>query len=211
MATLNDILTQVNSYFALSGSVPVGDDYTLLTYYANRALSEAAATAQLPEFQRQYITTTSTLATISLPSNFREFMGPPQVRLSSGTYDTYEEIKPHDKYAKNASDKYCYVLGNPADGFSAVFNNLTANATLSIDYQRYPSGFATLTSVCELSDEYFIVRKVESYILQSRVDDRASFVDADASRMMKNLIGRKMRTNGQVNTTPKTSSYRLGE
>jgi len=51
-------------------------------------------------------------------------------------------------------------------------NQLTANATLTIPYQEFPSGFATLTDTCELDDEYIVVEQVKSYVLQARSDDR---------------------------------------
>jgi len=87
----------------------------------------------------------------------------------------------------SSTDKYCYVLGNPSSGYTAVFNNLvSANCTLSITYQRYPSGFATLTDVCELPDPEYVVCKIESLVLQSRRDERFPLKEAETERKLRN-------------------------
>lgn len=191
MKTLSQLLIEVNAYADLEAALPTGTELTTRSNYANQAVWDASAIAQFSEFKKVYIVPTSTLASFSLPSNFREFMAPPHVLADNGTWDPYEEINPEDVFTKTSSDKYCYVLGNPSEGYTAVFNNLTANATLSIVFQRFPSGLATLTDVCELSDPQYVVAKVESYVLQSRSDDRFPTVDSEASRRLQNMVGRE--------------------
>ena len=148
MRTLNQILIDCNAYLDLDASIPTGTELTTRTNYANQAVWEASAIAQFSEFQNVYEVNVSGNATISLPTGFREFQTAPRLMDSSLDWVIYEEIKPDDRYGKVSTDKYCYVLGNPATGYNAIFNNLTANCTLSITYQRYPSGFATLTNIC---------------------------------------------------------------
>lgn len=210
MATLNDILTQVNAYFSLDATAPTGDNYTLLTAYANRAVAEAAALAQLPEFRSQYYATLSTGSSFVLPSNFVDFCGTPVV-YNGGQYVEYPVIEPKDRYSMGESDRYSYVLGNPSEGYALTLNNFVQGSLLYIDYQRNASGFATLTSVCELRDDLYVVRKIESYILQSRLDERAGAVEADANRMLKNMVGRTQMRTGGVNKTPNLINYVIGE
>jgi hypothetical protein len=201
MRTLNQILIDCNAYLDLDASVPTGSELSTRTNYANQAVWEASAIAQFSEFQNVYEVNVSGNATISLPSGFREFMTAPRLLDSSMAWIEYPEIRPDERYGKEETDKYCYVLGNPSSGYKAIFNNLTANCSLSITYQRYPSGFATLTDICELSDPQYVVNKIESLVLQSRRDERFPTKDAEAERRLRNMIGRESKTpSGGTNT-----------
>lgn len=210
--TLSQILIDANAYLDLDATLPTSTELTNRANYANRAVWDASAVAQFSEFKKVYVTPTYTLATISLPSNFREFMAMPHV-LNGGAWDPYEEIAPEDIFTKSSGDKYCYVLGNPSEGYFAYFNNLTANATLSIVFQRFPSGLATLTDVCELSDPSYVTTKIESYVLESRNNDRFPIVKAEANTKLQNMIGREMKTlGGGTNGTKRQGSaaYAIG-
>jgi hypothetical protein len=120
-------------------------------------------------------------------------MTAPRLLNSSLAWIDYPEIRPDERYGKESTDKYCYVLGNPSEGYTAVFNNLESTATLSITYQRYPSGFATLTDICELSDPQYVVNKIESLVLQSRRDERFPVKDAETERRLLNMVGRESK------------------
>ncbi len=212
MRTLNDLLIDANAYLDLDASIPTGTELTTRTNYANQAIWDASAYAQFNEFKKVYTVDVGTLASIPLPTGFRGFNIAPQLLTSAGTWDSYEQIVPEDMYAKSSSDKYCYVLGNPRESYTAVFNNLTANCTLSITYQRYPSGMATLSDICELPDPQYVVSQLESYVLQSRRDERFPSKDAEAQRKLRNMIGRGSKTpGGGVNQVKRTgvSNYVL--
>jgi len=205
MRTLSQILVDCNAYLDLDAAVPTGTELTTRTNYANQAVWDATAIAQFSEFQNVYEVNVSGNATISLPSGFREFQTAPRLFDSSLTWIEYPEIRPDERYEKEENDKYCYVLGNPASGYKAIFNNLTANCTLSVTYQRYPTGFATLTDICELSDPQYVVSQIESLVLQSRRDERFPTKDAEAQRKLKNMVGREMKTpGGGTNTIKRT-------
>lgn len=186
----------------LEYALPTGDELSTRTNYANQAVWDAAATAQLGELTRVYEVDPALSTTISLPGNFRELKIHPK-QYNGSTWVEYPEIDPIERYNKSSADKYCYILGNPASGYTATFNNLTANATLSFTYQAYPSGMATLTDKCELSDPTYVVAKVESYVLQARGDDRLAFVDSIADRKLRNMIGRDQKSpGGQYRVAP---------
>lgn len=195
MRTLEDLLVDANAYLDLDAAVPTGTELTTRTNYANQAIWEASAVAQFKEFQNIHIVNVSTCATIPLPTGFREFMTAPRLLTDTG-WEAYEQIQIEEIYSKNSDDKYCYVLGNPADGYNAIFNGLTANCTISIPYQRFPSGFATLTSICELPDPQYVVAKIESLVLQSRRDERFPTKDAEAERRLRNMVGRESKKPG---------------
>lgn len=211
MKTLSQILADSAAYLDLDPSLPTGTELTVRINYAQQAVNEWGGVYKWRQLRQAY-DPLATGATVSLPSNFREFMGAPRNKVASDTWDEYPEIRAEDRYNYLDNDKYCYVLGNPSSGLNVIFNGLT-NASLSMVYQRYPSNMVTLTDVCEVPDAEYVKTKVISYVLQSRGDDRFPLVDADANRMLQNMIGREMQqVPGGYNNTPLSghAKYRLG-
>lgn len=210
--TLQDILIDANAYLDLDASAPTGTELTTRANYANQALWDASAVAQFSEFHKIYNVAPS-MASVSLPSDFRELMVPPRQLLDNGAWsDPFDVIKPLDRFKKQSTDKYLYVLGNPAAGYTAVMNGIIVGATLSFDYQRFPSGLLTLTDVCELPDPTYVTSKIEAYVLESRNNDRFPIVKAEANGKLQNMVGREMKTPGAVNSTPRqgASAYSIG-
>ena len=203
--TLLQILTAANAYTDLDASQPTGDELSTRTNYADSAVREAADIVQLPEFHEIVERNLGSSASTSLPINYRELMTSPK-QPNSDDWDEFPEIRPVDRFSKENTDKYCYVTGNPMEGYVITFNNLEANVTLSIDYQRYPNGFATLTDICELPDDSYVTEKVKSYVLQARTDERFPQIEASAQMKLKNMIGRKSKPpGGGPNYTPRNT------
>lgn len=199
--TLEQILNDVNSVVDLDDSLPTGTELTTRTNYANQAIYDAAAKNMLPEFKQEYVVAV-TGATVSLPTNFREMHQAPQLMDSNGNWEEYE-VKFAEEQYDNTADKYAYILEDGSQKY-LVFNEYTAGATMSLLYQRYPSGFATLTDVCELSDPNYVVRKIESYVLYSRSDDRFQEAEQRAEVALANMVGRGQR--GQIVGPRKTKT-----
>lgn len=201
METLEDILKASAATLDLTADLPTGDELTLRTNYADQSVWDATAMAKLPEFKKEYVVY-ATGATVSLPTDFRELHENPRA-LNTSIWDEYPEIEVEQKYVKDLSDKYCYVLGNPRDGHSLVFNNLTSATTLSIVYQTYPQGFATLTDKCELFDPTYVTRRIEYYVLYSRGDDKFPMAKTESEKVLANMVGRRSySTGGQGKVTP---------
>lgn len=190
--TLLQILIDANSVLDLEASQPTDEELATRSNYANQAVWDASGAAQLPEFKREYLTSASTLATIPLPSNFREIQENPRI-YTNGGWEEWETIEVEQKYEKSSSERYCYVMGNPAEGYNLIFNNIVASDQLSIIYQRYPSGLRTLTDVCELADPQYVTRKIESYVLFSRSDDRLQVAEQRAETRLSNMMAREMK------------------
>lgn len=206
MSTLSQILTSVNAYVDLEAAEPTGSELTLRTNYANQAVREWASAYQWPELTQVY-TYYATAATIPLPTSYREMLDAP--RDINGY--AYIQIAPEERQKRDVSEMYSYLTGNKMSGFTMTFNQFTGG-TLSMTFQRYASGFATLTDICEVPDPEYVKMKVASYILQSRSDDRFPTVEAAANTMLQNMIGRRMRPlGGGVNTTPRRETYVMGE
>lgn len=207
MTTLEQILKNVNAYVDLEYDLPTGDDLAVRVNYAQRAVDEWANSYQWRQLKTPFYPLT-TGATVTLPTDFRELIGVPR----QGTVD-FPEIAPEDRNTKESADTYLYILGNRNVGHNAIVNGFVADATLSMTYQRYPSNMATLTDVCEVPDPDFVTQKVISYVLQSRTDERFPIIEAEAKRLLANMIGKEMiRVPGGDNQQRRigASAWRIG-
>lgn len=200
MKTLLEILKEVNAFVDLEYAQPSGDELATRVSYANTAIWEANAVAQLPEFNRIYSDTGTSAMT--LPSNFKELTQNPRQYIN-GAWVEYQEIDPKEKYNKSSGDRYCYILGNPGSNYVVYFNGMSTTDTVDIPYQAYPSGMATFSDKCELSDPEYVVAKTEALVLQARGDDRFPYIDAVAERKLRNLVGRGSKSpGGQYRVAP---------
>jgi hypothetical protein len=187
MRTLSQILVDANAYLDLDASLPSGDDLSVRIAYAQEAVREWADSYRWKELTQKY-NLFLTLGTASLPGNFKELVSIPE----DTNRQQYPEILPGDTIYKNTTDRYSYIEGNEAMGFTMTVNSLASLATLAITFQRQPSNMATLSDICEVPDDRFVVKKVISLVLQSRSDERFPTIEADAQRLLTNMIGRTM-------------------
>lgn len=208
MATLSDILIDCNSFLDLTAELPIGDDLDVRINFAQQAVREWGSSYRWRQLH-QHRDVFATGPTITL-TNFRELTSVPTTQGGIN----YPEVTYQDALTQGTSDKYVTVDGSPLSGYVMVVNGLpTSGVTLSFDYQRYPSNMATLSSICELPDPDFVKFKVISYVLQSRLDERFPVVDAEAKRILQNMIGREMvSVPGGFNTVPRygASAWRIG-
>ena len=190
--TLSQILYDANSVLDLEYDLPVGDELSTRANYADQAIWDASALGQFQEFKQEYLVGLSNSATVPMPSNFREVMQNPQMWDGSG-WNEYNIIEAEEKYSQSPNERYCYVLGNADDGYNMIFNQPIDGSTLSVLYQRLPNGLVTLTDRCELSDPQYVVRKIESYVLYSRTDDRFTIAEQRAQTALSNMLGRSSK------------------
>lgn len=200
--TLSDILIDVNSYLDLDASLPIGDDLEVRVNYAKQAVREWADYYRWKDLSTP-LTALATNTTLSLPTNFRELETQPK----DANNNYYPEIPQSESVYKDSTDKYSFITGNQAQGYIATFHNLSSLATISLTYQRQPSNMATLTDVCEVPDDQYVVYKVISLVLQSRSDERFPLVEADANRRLRNMVSRNnIIAQGGISSTPKIGS-----
>lgn len=203
--TLSDILIAVNSYTDLEASLPTGTDLDTRTNYANQAIRDACSLYNFPQMTVRY-DVYATGATVSLPSNFRELDSFPKFQYGGAVTDI-----PVYKAGYISDESFSsYVLGDNASGYNLILNNIS-NATISIQYQRYPTGFTTLTSVCELPDPEYVKQKVIAYVLQARNDERFQVAEADAQTRLSNMVGRESYTHGGTNVVPVATQFVIGD
>lgn len=210
--TLEQLLQQSAAYLDLDTTTPTSTELSTRVSFANQAVKEWEAAYQWRQLKVDLVTSGACLASLAVPSGFKNLLAPIREYLSSGVRYDYPEIPVEERYTKNAEDRYCYIVGDPVNGYAFNFNNLPANATLGIPYQRQASLMATLSDVCEVPDPEFVKTKITSYVLQSRNDERFPLVDSEAKRILKNMIGREMiRVPGGYTGTPRAERYRIGE
>lgn len=207
--TLDQILIDSSAVIDLSATRPDGDDLSVRSNYADQAVWDAAAVTKLPEFRREYVAAMSSGLTLPLPSNFKEIEEDPKAWDGTGWID-YEVISMADKYTKSPAERFCYVSGDPAEGFNLILNNPQVGLTLSVIYQKFPNGFTTLTDKCEISDPQYVVRKIESYVLFSRNDDRFQTAEQRSQISLSNIISRGVNSYKPFRTARTSTINPLG-
>lgn len=201
---LQQILIDTNSYLDLTAEVPEGDDLAVRINYVQQAVREWADASRWKELSTP-INLLATLGTLSLPLDFKELETLP----TDVNNQTYPEILAKDVFRQGEGDKYSFLTGNESAGYILTFNNLPSLATISTVYQRSPSNMVTLSDICEVPDDQYVVQKVISLVLQSRSDERFPLVEADANRRLQNMMGRAMnQTPGGSQSIRRTGSGR---
>lgn len=206
--TLQEILTDSSAYLDQSTNLPTGDELNTRVNYANQVVKNWASAYKFKERKAKYVFTASTLATISMPTDFEDMNGNPQELVSGGAYQEHTEIDP--KFSYNQVDShFCYLLGDPKAGYSLVFNNLAVGATTSVDYFKKVSVMATLTDVCEVPDGTYVTDGLIAYVLESRGDDRFPTVSARVLSKLQAMIGDNQSGANSATRAPKVN-YHLG-
>lgn len=218
MKTLEQILKDVNAYVDLDASVPTGTELEVRKNYANQAVEEWAAAYTWPELNETMLAV-ATNTTISIPNNFRESVQSPRKYRGDDSWEEYVMVSEQDQYTERsdrtfidpqARSRTAYISGNAAKGYVMSFHNLEEMATISFIYQRFPSGMATLSSICEVPDPEYVKTKVVSYVLQSRSDERFPIVDAEAKTLLQRMIGRSMKPiNGGIRSARRSEKFRI--
>lgn len=211
--TLEDLLKDQNSILERSYDTPTDDELTYRVSVINQSIRKWGNTARWKQLKEELKpSVTSANASISLGENHREFLQAPQVQIGTSNWREYQEIQIEEKYAKDESDYYCYVGGNPASGYFAQFNNLASGASLSITHLIYPSGLATLTDRCEVPDPEFVLFDSTATILGPS-SPRFTEMRTLANESLRNMLNRNViLTPGGVNQVRKTGKaiYKIG-
>lgn len=209
MKTLSQILEDINAVLDLEATQPSGDEYDTRVNYANQIVWDVAAKGQLSEFKSEFQTTTSTLATIPLPADFREPQENPRLYFGGG-WQEYPLKEVEQKYDLPAGEYYSYILGDPKNGYNLILNGVQPSDNLSFIYQKSPTGMTTGTDICELPDPQVVARGVEAYVLYSRGDERFPIAEQKYEAQVANMMGREMKgTTGGARSTKMTFKHPL--
>lgn len=209
MKTLSQILIDANSFIDLTAALPTGDDLTTRINYAQQAVEEWASAYKWRQL-RQQTTYFASGASHTLETNFRDLLAPPH----ETNVLSYPEIGIPEIAGAKTNDRYCYVNTNYVVGSTLILNGLSsAGATISYEWQRFPSNMATLTDICELPDPSFVTTRVVGFVLKSRLDDRFPIIDAQGNLILQNMIGREqvLRPGGSLSVPRQgVAAYALG-
>lgn len=217
MATLQSILQDVASFINQDPTLPTGTDLTSWTNFVNQSQREWGLIYQWRQLRQVFRPSLyASQTSIALPSNFSKTMSP-LMDLSQGSPIAYFELgSPDERYYHDSGDKYIYILGNDAAGYSLNINPpLASGASCSLDIVVNPSSLATYNDTLTCPSNEFIVRRTSALILQARSDPRFPAVKADADDLMAQMIEEEEApTRGEQNTTPdyfSKNGLRIGE
>lgn len=218
MANLQQLLQDTAAYVNQDPTLVTGTDLTAWANLVNQAQNEWGDTYQWRQLRYTTVpTTVYSQASIGLASTFKKLMSPVydfSTGISSPT--KYEQIRPEDRFNKDSTDKYVYLMGNDSQGKYLVINPpLASGVSLSFDWQSTPSSMATLQDVAVCPSREYLVKRTIQYILSARSDSRFPQIKSEADELLSNMIEEEAAiSGGQQNTTPdyyKSRNFRLGE
>lgn len=217
MSVFYDVATILKSVGGLTEQeavLPTGTDLTVRLQYVNDALGEWADSYTWKDL-RTTLTLGPSLAStgiIDLPINFREPLSTLYTYSDTGNLPTeYVLIDARDRFSKDATDKYCYLMNTFRNKQLIVNPPLASGASAVIDYMSFPSSVATTTDYVPISASQYLVKRVSAMVFQARGDSRYPLLQADAQRMLSNAIEEQNVPFGKVNRIPiDTNSFTIG-
>jgi len=207
--TLQEILIDSAAYLDQTTDLPTGDDLDVRVNFANQAVTTWQKAYRWNELKSKYVFSSSTMATVSLPSDFDVFFGNPMELIGGNDWREHTLVDSKQIYTNDPNNYICYQLGNDRQGFNLIFNNLTSGTTISLDYFRTASALVTLTDKLEMMDGSYVSDYVISKVLEARSDDRFPIVGARAQQKLSGMIGDNQSGATSVTRAPKMR-YRLG-
>lgn len=201
--TLNDIQKRIASAVDQSADAPdnTGDDWNIRKEYINWAQDEWYQLYDWQALYKEYNTLTSASTgnlTVSLPSDFRRVAGFPRVAIDGVNNDEVPEIRPQETRQIDPSERYFYLMGNEADGYSAVFHINSSNDPMasgtSIFFSYYSSAgsLASPADVTSCPDANYIVHRAIAHLYEARGDARFASRQQEADKILQRLLEREV-------------------
>lgn len=173
--------------------VPGSDEWELRTNVINRAQRRWAESHDWEVLYKEVNTHTSQAtgnASITLPTSFRKLASAPLITWDGATTAEYSYINPRQRSGYLASDKYCYILGNPDTGYTLVINppSLVSGASIYYSYYETPTDLATTTDTSPIPDSNYLVEKTLAELLAIDDDKRSIIAEQRASQILEQLL-----------------------
>jgi hypothetical protein len=217
MTVFYDVATILKSVGALTEQeavLPTGTDLSVRLQYINDSLGEWADTYTWKDLRTTLFfgPSLASTGTYDLPINFREPLSTLYSYSDTGNLPTeYPLIDARDRFSRDATDKYCYLMNTFRNKQLIVNPALPSGASAVIDYMSFPSSVATLTDFVPISASQYLVKRVSAMVFQARGDSRYPLLQADAQRMLSNAIEEQNVPFGKVNRIPiDTNSFTIG-
>lgn len=217
----NRIATEVDH----TNSAPTagGSKWNLRLKNLNRAQNSWAAAAEWKELYKEYGSMTSTNTancSITLPSDFERLASYPRISIDDD--DDFAEIRPEEKSQYEDTDVYCYILGNPSDGYTmfahpgTTSGYLTSGASIYVPYYASPASLASPADKSMCPNPEYLVKQSVAYELRSLEDARFPILQTDADKELLRML-EKDNTPGEAAEHSKVRSeletkhsFRLG-
>jgi hypothetical protein len=217
MTVFYDVATILKSVGALTEQeaiLPTGTDLAVRLQFVNDALGEWADTYTWKDLRvtMNINTSTASVSVIDLPTVFREPLSTLYSFSDTGNLPTeYPLIDARERFSKDATDKYCYLMNTIRNKQLIVNPALESGVSCQLDYMSFPSSVATTSDYVPISASQYLVKRVSAMVFQARGDSRYPLLQADAQRMLSNAIEEQNVPFGKVNRIPiDTNSFTIG-
>lgn len=196
-------------------------EWSLWLDYINRAYQEWAESTDWETLRRRFYpgVTGMSLASISLPDDYRKLAAPPIVHVDTQYGVEYGEALPEQAGLYNPEDKYVNIVGNHTDGWTMVFNpgTMASGASIQIDYFSMPTSLASNIEIPITQDPQYLVDRSIAYIFEARSDPRFQIEENKARErlltMIENANAAKYNSyagQSQMVTPERRMGFRLG-
>jgi hypothetical protein len=216
--TLQEIQDRLSAALDQDPSVTAGaGDWDLRLKYINMAQTEWSQFYDWQVLYKEYATSTGSLSSISLPSDFRKLATYPRITTGNTVYQ-YDEVRPQERFEKGSEDTYAYIMGNTKDGYTMVLNPEPVSITsISVPYYAIAAALASPSDVTIVPDANYLVHRALAYITMGADDTRFTISAAEADKLMARMLEREATHSegaydgGRVRTVEeKRYSFRIG-
>ncbi len=167
-------------------------EWSLWLQYINRAYQEWAEANDWEALRKFYypVITGMSLASVSLPFDFRKMAASPVVYGDTEMGTEYPEVIPEQQGVYGLNDKFFKTIGNHSDGFTAVLNpgTLASGASILFQYYSVPTSLASNAQVPVSSDPQYLVDRTVAYIFEARSDPRFQLEENKARERLLTMI-----------------------
>lgn len=192
MATpdVQEIQNRISALVDQSSDSPTagGDEWDLRLKYLNMAQREWAELYNWRALYKEYNTLTSTgsaNASVTLPSDFRKIASYPKI-----DGDDFSEIRPEAKSQYDSTDEYFFIIGNPADNYTMIFNpsDLSSGTSIYVPYYASPASLVSPADKSMCPDPDFLTQRSVALLWEAREDGRFPQAKAEADKRLARML-----------------------
>jgi len=168
-----------------------GEEWELRLSLLNQAQDEWASAHEWESMRKYYYPNITVGATITLSADFSEFSDNP--RLYGGSYSNGKEwplIKPTEMNLHTSESEYGYKMGNPAEGYSIIWNpgTLASGSSIQIAYYAFPTSLASPTDITQVDTPDYLVKRAISMRWEIANDSRYQQMEARAREILLQAV-----------------------
>ena len=221
--TVQQIMRQIASTVNQEATAPTegSAEWSLWLDYINRAYQEWAESSDWEALRKRFFpgVTGVSLASVSLPGDYRKLAAPPKVWGETETGVDFPESLIEQDGIYSTADKYINVVGNQVDGYTMVFHpgTLASGASIQVDYFSTPTSLASNNEIPITQDPQYLVDRTIGYIFEARSDPRFQIEENKARErlltMIENMNAAKYNSYANPNqlmTPERKVGFRLG-